>query len=213
MTLRNKSVMDPGLTDSMQNLKLDIFRTINCVKIGRIQSFDASHKTASINLLFKRVLPNGTLASYPVLVDCPVFTLQGGGAGIQFPIEAGDEAIVLFSDRNLDAWFATGSASAPLNSRSHDLADGIALVGLNSLTSTFPNYQAGKSRWFCDGAEIDLAAQIVTVKNDTTTLLTLMNAFIDVLTAISTNPGGGPLNGASVAALNAFKLQWATLLG
>ena len=46
MTLQNKSVMDPGLADAMTTLKLDIFRTMNCVKIGRIQSFDGTKNTS-----------------------------------------------------------------------------------------------------------------------------------------------------------------------
>lgn len=213
MTIRNKTIMDPGLADAMTSLKNDIFKSMNCVKIGTIQSFDATKKTASINLVFKRVLPGGTFDNYPVLVDCPVITLQGGGGAIQFPITPGDQCLVLFSDRNIDAWFKTGSTQPPMNARAHDLSDGIALVGVNALNSTLPAYQSAKSRWFYAGAEIDLTPQIVILKNDTTTLLTLMNAFIDVLTAISTVPGGGPLNGASIAALNAFKLQWATLLG
>jgi len=204
--------MDPGLTDAFSNFKLDVFRSINCVKIGKIQSFDGTKKTATIRLLFKRVLPDGRIASYPILVDCPIFTLQGGGGAIQMPIVAGDQCIVLFADRNIDAWFKTGSESAPLNSRSHDLSDGIAVVGINSLTSSLESYVSGKARFFYQGAEIDLAGGIITIKNTMTTLLTLINGLIDVIAAVSTVPGGGPLNAASITALNAYKIQLATLL-
>lgn len=209
---QTKAVMDPGLTDAMTALKQDIFRSINCVKIGTVQLFDGTKKTASIKLLFKRVLPNGTIASYPVLVDCPVFTLQGGGGAVQMPISAGDQCIVLFSDRNIDAWFKTGSESAPLNGRAHDLSDGIALVGLNSLTSSLANYETGKLRIFFDGAEIDFASSILTLKNATTTLLQLMEGFIDVLKTLEVN-GPIALTAGSIAALEAYKLQFEELLG
>lgn len=211
MTLQNKTIMDPGLTDTLLALKLDIFRNMNCVKIGSIQSFDVAKKTAKIQILFKRVLPNGSVASYPVLVDCPVFTLQGGGGAIQMPITAGDNCLVLFSDRNIDAWFKNGSESAPLNSRAHDISDGIALVGVNALGSSLQNYQTSKLRIFFGGTEIDLAGEILTLKNSTTSLLVLLNGLITVIEGIQA-VGPLALTPASIAALEAYKLQLATLL-
>lgn len=208
----SKTIMDPGLTDTLTTLKQDIFRSMNCVKIGTIQSFDMAKKTATIKILFKRVLPNGTVASYPVLVDCPVFTLQGGGGAIQMPIASGDQCIVLFSDRNIDAWFKTGSESAPLNGRTHDLSDGMALVGINSLTSSLENYVSGKMRLFFGGAEINLAGGKITIKNETTTLLTILNGLIDVITTLQVN-GPLPMTPESITALDTYKTQLAVLLG
>ncbi len=147
--LNINSVLSPELLDAFGQLKLDITRTMNCVKIGSIQSFDRTKKTAQVQILFKRVLNDGTQADYPILVDCPVFTLQGGGGAIQFPIAAGDNCLILFSDRNLDAWFSNGTASAPFDARCHDLSDGLCLVGINSLGSSLDAYQASISA--CDG--------------------------------------------------------------
>lgn len=228
MTLENKSIVDPGLIDVLASFKLDIFRTMNCVKVGQIISFDTVKKTASIQLLFKRVLPSGTITSYPVLVDCPVFTLQGGGASIEMPIAAGDQCIVLFSDRNIDVWFKNGSEAAPSNARAHDIADGIALVGINALTSSLMNYDSGKLRIFYGdaeiiltagnvtiansmGAELDLQGTLVTIRNTTTTLLTLLNGLITVIEGLQVN-GPLPLTAPSIAALEAYKLQLAVLL-
>lgn len=228
MTLANKTVSDPGLTDTLLSLKTDIFRNMNCVKIGQIQSFDATKHTAKIQILFKRVLPNNTIANYPILVDCPVFTLQGGGSAIQMPIAAGDQCIILFSDRNIDAWFKNGASAAPINARSHDIADGIALVGINSIVSTLPANPADTLKFIyqsaflsftggnvkltsAGGAEIDLDAAIVTIKNTTTSLLVLLNGLIDVLKTLQVT-GPLPLTPASIAALEAYKLQLAVLL-
>lgn len=212
MTLGNKSIPDPELSDALIALKLDIFRSLRCVMVGQIVSFDKAKKTAKIKIMIKRVLPNGNPASYPTLVDCPVFTLQGGGGGIQFPIAAGDDCVVIFSDRNIDAWFKTGSEAAPFNARCHDLSDGIALVGINALNSPLQNYVSSKARFFYSGAEIDLSGGIVTIKNGTTTLLTLLDAFIDVLATLQVS-GPLPLTPDSITALQAFKLQLAVLLG
>ncbi len=210
------SIPDPTLTDAFGQLKLDIFRTLNCVKVGQIQSFDPSRKTAQVQILFRRVLNDGTVSDYPVLVDCPVFTLQGGGGFVQFPIAAGDQCLLLFCDRNLDAWFQNGTAAAPFDARCHDLSDGIALVGLNALSSSLPAYQANVAKIFYDGAQVALSGGLVKVANNVTTLLTLLNAFIDVLTALTVQDQEAgavlPLTPAAIATLTAFKLQFAELL-
>lgn len=230
MTLRDKSIMEPTLTDTLNTLKTDIFRNLNCVKIGQIVSFNGANRTAKVQIQFRRVLPNEQIGNYPVLVDCPVFTLQGGGASIQFPIMAGDQCILLFADRNIDTWFQTGAQDAPPDSRCHDLSDGIALVGINSLANPLPTYMAGTMQFSVgtgelvigDGdvelraapnaAELDLIAQIVTLKNGTTSLLTLLSGLIDVIKTLQVN-GPLPLTAPSIAALEAYKTVLATLLG
>jgi hypothetical protein len=230
-TLQTKSVISPDLSDVLTNLKQDIFSTLNCVKIGSVKQYDATKKTAQVQICFKRVLPDSTLLSYPLLIDVPVFTLQGGGGYVQVPVSAGDECLLLFSDRRIDEWFVNGAGqqSAPGDPRMHDLSDGIALVGINALNSTLPATPTNKVRIGYTGgtieidassvklvgvagAEIDLAGAIVTIRNGTTTLLTQMQTLISAIEAIQVT---GPLSltPASVAALEAVKLQMATLLG
>lgn len=212
MSQTSQTIVDPELTDALIALRYDIFRSFNCVAIGSIQSFDGTKKTAKVQCLFKRTAPNGNVFSLPVLADVPVFTLQGGGGYLQFPISSGDNCLLLFSDRGLDAWFKTGTEQVPFDSRCHDLSDGIALVGVNSLVSSMDVYQSLKSRWAYAGAEIDLAMNIVTIKNATTTLLTLLNGLITVIEGLQVN-GPLPLTAASIAALEAYKLVLAGLLG
>jgi len=129
----------PSLTDLFYESKRDIYNSLNCVKVGKVFSFDQAKKTAQIQILFK-TKANSVYKSVPLLVDVPVFTLQGGAGSVQMPIAAGDDCLVLFSDRDIDSWFLTGSESAPTTPRCHDLSDAIALVGLNSRVSTLPSY-------------------------------------------------------------------------
>lgn len=227
--LQQKTIIDPELSDVLALQKLDVFASLNCVKVGQIVSFDGAKKTAQIQILFKRELPDNTVVSYPVLIDCPVFTLQGGGGFLQMPIAAGDQCLVLFSDRSLDDWFQNGVQAVPSSTRMHDMSDGIALVGMNPTGSNLPTYPTNKvvigylgskfeitaTGWNFigeGGAEIDLQAAIVTIKNTTTTLLTILSGLIDVLETLQVN-GPIPLTAASIAALEGYKLVLATLLG
>jgi hypothetical protein len=133
MTNFNNQITKPNLKDLLDEFKMNIFRSMNCVKIGEIQSFDLTKKTATIQILFKRILADNSIQSHPQLINCPVFTLQGGGGAIQMPVQKGDICLILFADRNIDIWYSTGSESAPADNRAHSLCDGIALVGLNAI--------------------------------------------------------------------------------
>ena len=140
----------PSLRDFMNRRKAEIKSEINCVMIGTIQSFNATEQTATISLDFMRVLkgveqdqksgPVDRTVKYYPLVRCPVMILNGGGGYISFPIGVGDKCIVLFCDRDIDGWFSSGQTLPPNSGRVHDLSDGIALVGINSLLTSIDDY-------------------------------------------------------------------------
>lgn len=251
-----KPIVEPTLIETLQALKSDVFKNLYCHVPGRIQSFDGAKKTAVIEVLFATQLPDGTIVNYPALVDCPVFTLQGGGGFIQFPIAEGDPCLVVFADRNIDAWFKNSQqAAVPFDQvggkpgRMHDLSDGMAFVGFSSLTDTLPDYQAAKAIISYAGASIELASgeitfksasgnssidlsagaaginngsggevtinasSLITIANNVTSLLTLLNGLIDVIAAATVQTSGTPpLTAVTIAALQAYKLQLATLL-
>lgn len=129
----------PKLSDLLDTLKREIFKTMNCVKIGTIQSFDATKQEVNVEVAFTQVTstsPTGvkTLAPYPLLLNVPVLFPAGGGFTLTFPIEAGDECLLLFNDRQLDNWLAQGAGQPPSVGRAHDLSDAIAIVGLRNNT-------------------------------------------------------------------------------
>jgi hypothetical protein len=73
----------------------------------------------------------------PKLLDCPVLWQGGGGVTATFPIKAGDECLVIFSSRCIDAWWAQGGVQNQSDIRMHNLSDGFALVGVRSLPRAY----------------------------------------------------------------------------
>lgn len=78
------------------------------------------------------------LTTLPMLVDVPVIFPGGGGVSLTFPVQAGDECLVVFASRPIDTWWQNGGISAPGARRSHSLADGIAILGLRSRSNAPP---------------------------------------------------------------------------
>ena len=107
---------------------------LNCVRVGIIQSFNAEDLTAEVLIANKKTLglnKDGTqnvrdyaLISAKICYCCPFIT---------YPIEQGEECILLFNDREIESWFITGEVQPEAYQRMHDLTDCIAIVGLRSL--------------------------------------------------------------------------------
>jgi hypothetical protein len=81
----------------------------------------------------------------PPLVDLPIAWPGGGGVTLTFPIKKGDECLVVFASRCIDAWWQQGSGNAgapgsialPPDDRMHNLSDGVAYVGVRSKPNEF----------------------------------------------------------------------------
>ena len=112
---------------------------------GIIQSFDPVHQTAVVQpALMGWVTPQSGIPSWvkmPLLVDCPVQFPRGGGVALTFPVAAGDECLVVFANRCIDAWWQLGGIQVQAELRMNDLSDGMVILGFNSV----PNVMSGVS--------------------------------------------------------------------
>lgn len=142
---------EPDLADVLNMHRKGIFLDLNCHHIGTIKSFNAAKQTATVSINYKKTFfkPNSLgvlqaeLKEYPLIADAPVVVLGGGGYALTFPIEKGDECLVLFNDRDLDAWYS-GSASSPNpTARLHSFSDALIIVGLRSLPNVIASYGSG----------------------------------------------------------------------
>lgn len=231
MTIQNTPIVEQKAQDVLAALKRDVFFTMNCHKIGTIQKVDGSRRTLEVQVVFNRVAADGTERPFPLLIDVPFVTIQGGGVALQVPVSAGDECLLLFSDRNIDAWFKEGGQAAPLDGRAHDASDALAIVGLNNLTSALPANPTSEGRLISgtakvgvlkDGskaflvqgaAKVEADGGLVRIKNGATDLKTAIDGLIDVLEALTVQgPSVYPLTSAAIAALDAQKAVFAGLL-
>lgn len=101
---------------------------------GIVESFDHVAETLVVRPALQIPLTNddGSVeyVTMPLLLDVPVIFPSGGGFTLTFPIEKGDEVLVVFASRCIDTWWAAGGASNHLGEmRLHDLSDGFAIPG------------------------------------------------------------------------------------
>jgi phage baseplate assembly protein gpV len=66
-----------------------------------------------------------------------VFFPGGGGLTLTFPIKPGDECLVIFASRCIDAWWQQGGIKGQAELRMHDLSDGFIFAGVRSQPRAF----------------------------------------------------------------------------
>jgi len=85
--------------------------------------------------------PDGSMqwVALPLLLDCPVVFPRGGGCTLTFPVSKGDECLIVFASRCIDAWWSSGGIQVQSEFRMHDLSDGFALPGPFSQATKISN--------------------------------------------------------------------------
>ena len=119
--------------EELQALKQDIFESLHCALPGKVISFDTDSQTAII----QPAIRTGSDVDLPLLRDVPVFM------PVPFEIHEGDACLVIFADRDIDAWFETGEAEVPPSGRMHSLSDGFAFVGFRTRGNADENASDG----------------------------------------------------------------------
>lgn len=133
---------------AIQGERLDIWTALP----GIIQSYDVTEDggmTCSVQpaiqaQITSQVDGSKTWVNLPLLVDCPVYFSSGGGCTLTFPLAEGDECLVIFASRCIDAWWQNGGVQQQAEFRMHDLSDGFVFAGVRSKPRLLPNLSTSK---------------------------------------------------------------------
>lgn len=101
-----------------------------------VQRFDSERMVADVQPTITGIRRqiDGTFSEMrmPLLGDCPVVFPGGGGVTLTFPINPGDEVLVVFASRCIDAWWQLGGIQGQAEIRMHDLSDGFVIPQVRS---------------------------------------------------------------------------------
>jgi len=170
-----------------------------------IQSFNATAQTVTAQPSIQGVTSdknqNNSYVNLPLLVDVPIQFMTAGGYSITCPISAGDECLIVFASRCIDAWWQSGGVQRPMETRMHDLSDVFALIGVRSQARTVSNYNTSNLQIRSDDhntiIEIDKTGKVNITAPTSMTVTTPLATFtgdINVggtLTATTDVIGGG----------------------
>ena len=112
-----------------------------------VVSYDPVKQTVSAQPTIQGQRPTatglGAPENLPVCPDCPVSFPKGGGYAITWPLNPGDEGVLVFMSRCMDSWWQSGGIQPQAEMRMHDLSDGVFLPGATSQPMKLANVYTG----------------------------------------------------------------------
>ena len=113
---------------------------------GIIDSFNASKLTAVVQptIQYQYRDPTGMIkpVTLPQCLDVPVQFIGGGGNVLTFQPSEGDECLLVFAQRCIDAWWQSGGVQPQAEFRMHDPSDGFCIPGFYSVPRVFADLLA-----------------------------------------------------------------------
>ena len=166
---------------------------------GIVQSFDPVTCSCTVQLSIQAKVENVDTGDYswtniPLLVDCPVLFPRGGRCVLTFDISSGDECIVFFADRCIDAWWQQGGIQQQQIYRMHDLSDGFVFVGPRSKPNVEGNISTTTTQLrTVDGStyiELDPSGKNINIVTPNNVNVTAAKAVVTASTEIDAIVGG-----------------------
>jgi len=160
---------EEALRKALRGFQTGVWTSLPC----QVLSFDAAKNTVEVQPLImgKYRTPQGQDQDIvmPVLADCPVLWPSGGGFTLTFPIAPGDECLVFFASRCIDAWWQSSGVQPQAEFRMHDLSDGFALVGPRSVPRAVAGVSGSSTQLRTDSGEtfVEVGAGFVNIIADT----------------------------------------------
>ncbi len=132
MTARNPTLADV-ITQAMETRLSDLHVALP----AQVMAYDPTLQTVDVKPMLTRVIETdtGELPDVlPVIPAVPVAFPRAGNFFVSFPIKPGDFVLLVFVERSMDEWWATGVEALPGDLRKHSLADAVAIPGVYPAT-------------------------------------------------------------------------------
>lgn len=228
----------PDFNDVIARVQQTTMSRLNCHNIGKIIEFEPETQTCTIQLMQQEQLGDNIYTPAP-LTEVPLILYGVEGAHITLPNPVGSICIVLFLDRNIDAFMRTGEVYTPETKRTHDYTDCVALTTFKTLINPIENYDTeaisiiydklieeilytsviknyGNSLLLKVSTE-EISAQIavddkINIQNTNQNLATLIQNLIATIKALTVNTNSGVVTPASQNALQTIADNFSELL-
>jgi len=207
------------IRDAIDDALLDVHVALP----GKVQSYNAATKTATIQIQLKRQIENtsGTFSTedMPVLSNVPVKFFQVGSFLLRMPVNEGDTGLIHFVEQNFGQWRATGKLCEPDDIGRHGLSGAVFVPGLVTdadAAKVVEDTQTGAVFGNIGGLQIVVEPSEVNIKDAISPSLkngpvamadfvdALFQALNSVLSAVSDPASAGGIGAAWSAAKTSF---------
>lgn len=207
------SAFTPSMAEVLKQAMESRLADVHTALPGTITKYDAAKQQCDVQPNIQRKYVTGELVNIPVIPNVPVVFPRSQKAFVSFPLVAGDQVLLIFSERSLDRWLVSGGQVDPADPRKHHLTDAVAIPGLypfsKPVTASTDALRLGN-----DKSQIDLKPDgKMSMKNLTSgdELVSLVHQMADLLSTTTVNTIFGPMKLNDFAQFAVIKGKLATL--
>jgi hypothetical protein len=136
----------PSLAEVLQAALDNTKAQLHVAMPGTVVSYDEAAQKANVQPQVKSLIidqdGNEELLSLPELPSVPVVFPRGGGFFVSFPLQPGDQVLLVICDRELNLWKSKGGDTSPQDPRTHHIADAVAIPGCYPFTEVLADAHA-----------------------------------------------------------------------
>jgi len=154
-------------TEMLDRCVHEILKGQNTAVVGHVLAFNPSKQLAQVQIGVEKLDANGKTITPPPIVMVPVY-FPGGQFALEFEIAKGDEGLIIFSQRCIEAWIDQGGVAPQKYRRFHDMNDALFLPGFRSQKGKMASFENNGIR--LRNAD---ASNYIWLKNDGTAEITV----------------------------------------
>lgn len=203
--------LSDAIQSHIENYKTQMFSSLPAT----VTAYNSEEQTISAKPVMNEAYKEGDISEFPEIDYIPLIFTGSGGGSLTFPVNVGDEVLLMFSSRSFDNWWDSGETQELSSTqRYNDLNDAIALIGLTSKGKSVKaneedvelKYEDNALRLKKDGSvEVDTASTI-SITNSSEELIALLSEVVEECSKILTMTISGltpPNNAANFVDLKA----------
>lgn len=121
---------------------------------------DIAQQRVDVRPAINLISPQGEYEEAPVILSVPLVFPSTKTSAITFEVNAGDEVFLVFAQRCIDGYKASGGIVNPIDLRKFDKRDAVAFIGMNSFSKAINNPK--KRTWSHNTSDTVIAHNIGT---------------------------------------------------
>lgn len=125
----------------LQEIFRELMKDAGTSITGHILAFDTRTQLAQVQIGVSSRDRNGNEIIPDPIIECPVEFSGGGGWSFEHKLVAGDEGLIIFSQRCLDGWIQTGGVANNPIARFHDKQDACFIPGVRSKPNAIKDFK------------------------------------------------------------------------
>ena len=127
-------------TEMMRKCFSELMKSVGTSIPGQVLGFDSGSQLAQVQVGIERIDINGKSVALSPISEVPIY-FPGGDFCVEYQIDAGNEGLILFSQRCIDAWVNQGGTAPPPIRRFHDMSDALFIPGFRSQPNKLAGFQ------------------------------------------------------------------------